>query len=330
MSMEKYGFIYITTNILDNKKYIGQKKYDKRSDNYLGSGIHLKYAIKKYGRENFTREILEECDNKNMLDEREIYWIDFYNAVNSNEYYNIASGGEGGNTIAGYTVEQLKLNSLKKSIRLKGVINQGTNNPMAKRVICLNTMEIFSTTIEAGKQYNVKDYMIQQACRDNSQVRTAGLHPVTKERLMWKYYKENEKYEYIPFKINKEKSMTKIICINTQEIFNSMIEASIKYNIISTKISSNCNHYCRYGGFDTNGNPMYWIKYDEYLKFGIREIYYQRDKIQQFDLNGRLVNYFKTIVDASKYTGITGAKIKKNICGVIDHIDGYIFKQQYT
>ena len=49
-----YGFIYITTNNLDGKKYIGQKSYSMPNwKRYLGSGIYLKRAIKKYGRENF-------------------------------------------------------------------------------------------------------------------------------------------------------------------------------------------------------------------------------------------------------------------------------------
>lgn len=43
-----YGFIYITTNLINGKKYIGQKK--GYNDTYLGSGKILKLAIKKYGR----------------------------------------------------------------------------------------------------------------------------------------------------------------------------------------------------------------------------------------------------------------------------------------
>lgn len=109
-----YGFIYETTNDINGVKYIGQKIYDKKGNwkTYLGSGIYLRRAIDKYGKENFTRKILEECSSKEILDEREIYWIKYFDAVNSNNYYNIASGGDGGNTIQGFSTE--RLDKLKK------------------------------------------------------------------------------------------------------------------------------------------------------------------------------------------------------------------------
>lgn len=99
ISEEFYGFIYITTNHINGKKYIGQKKYDERDDwkDYLGSGLYLKRAIKKYGRENFTKDIIENCSTKESLNHAERYWIKKYNAMESNDFYNIASGGQGGN-----------------------------------------------------------------------------------------------------------------------------------------------------------------------------------------------------------------------------------------
>lgn len=103
-----YGFIYITTNNINGKKYIGQKAYHMPNwKNYLGSGTHLTRAIKKYGRENFSREIIDEANSKKELDEKEIYWIKYYNAVSSDEYYNIASGGDGGWVNAGKSQEEI-------------------------------------------------------------------------------------------------------------------------------------------------------------------------------------------------------------------------------
>lgn len=94
-----YGYIYETTNLINGKKYIGQhraKEFDKK---YKGSGCLIGKAFKKYGFKNFKCEIIEECNSEQELNEREIYWIDFYNAINDDNFYNLQSGGymiEGG------------------------------------------------------------------------------------------------------------------------------------------------------------------------------------------------------------------------------------------
>lgn len=103
-----FGYIYLTTNTINNKKYIGQRRAFKCSpedDDYLGSGTILQRALKLYGKENFTKEILEYCDSLDELNEAEKKWITYYNAVTSNEFYNIASGGLAGDTWTGKSLE---------------------------------------------------------------------------------------------------------------------------------------------------------------------------------------------------------------------------------
>ena len=119
-----YGFIYITTNHINGKKYIGQKKYDKYDHwrTYLGSGILLSRAINKYGRENFSKEIIEECETRDKLNAREKYWISYYDAVNSDEFYNIASGGDGGRTCYGETHQRKSTSMIKTEIFLENGI----------------------------------------------------------------------------------------------------------------------------------------------------------------------------------------------------------------
>lgn len=129
-----YGFVYITTNNLNGMKYIGQRKYDpdEKWKTYLGSGVYLRRAIEKYGKENFTKEIIEECESKELLNEREKYWIQFYNAINSEKFYNLASGGDGGNTICGYSEEQLaEYKKFKQELHKKTAL-KGEMAPMSK------------------------------------------------------------------------------------------------------------------------------------------------------------------------------------------------------
>ncbi len=129
-----YGFIYITTNHINGKKYIGQKQYDKygKWKKYLGSGIHLKNAKNKYGVESFSKEIIEECESKELLGKREIYWINFYNAIEDENFYNIALGGDGGNTIIGYSQKELEEYKQRKSVLHKEIALKGENAPRSK------------------------------------------------------------------------------------------------------------------------------------------------------------------------------------------------------
>ena len=115
-----YGSIYITTNIINNKRYIGQKRVKTQSPwkDYIGSGKLIKRAIEKYGKDNFFKDIVEVCDNQDELDEREKYWIAYYDAVADERFYNLCPGGKGANYWCGLTKEEqdeLKLVHQKKS-----------------------------------------------------------------------------------------------------------------------------------------------------------------------------------------------------------------------
>ena len=78
--------IYLTTNKINGKKYLG--KDVQNNPKYLGSGLDLKKAIKKYGAENFKKTILEVCNNKEELWKREEYWLNYYDVKNNKEFYN--------------------------------------------------------------------------------------------------------------------------------------------------------------------------------------------------------------------------------------------------
>lgn len=90
--------IYKTTNLINGKFYVG--KDSKNDPFYFGSGALLNVAIKKYGKDNFKKEILEEVSSIEILDIREIYWINELNSADRNIGYNITPGGTGGNTYA--------------------------------------------------------------------------------------------------------------------------------------------------------------------------------------------------------------------------------------
>lgn len=89
--MEYIGFIYKTTCLVNGKIYIG-KHETTFEDGYLGSGTKFSAALKKYGKENFKREILRYCTTLHELRIWEKVFIKKYHSQNSEIGYNIADG----------------------------------------------------------------------------------------------------------------------------------------------------------------------------------------------------------------------------------------------
>ena len=82
-------WIYKITNIQNNKVYIGQTirpvkdRFNRHINDALNNIIdtHFARAIRKYGKENFQIEIIDTAQNQNELNEKERYWIQYYNSV---------------------------------------------------------------------------------------------------------------------------------------------------------------------------------------------------------------------------------------------------------
>lgn len=110
--------IYKTTNLLNGKIYVGQTSKNLDTD-YLGSGKVLIKAVKKYGKSAFKREIIEECVSKEQMNEREKYWIQYFDSINRNKGYNVSIGGEGGNL--GDKVNKKISKSMKGKISVKDI-----------------------------------------------------------------------------------------------------------------------------------------------------------------------------------------------------------------
>ena len=161
--------IYKTTNLINCKIYIGQDS--KNNPKYLGSGIALNNAIKKYGKENFKKEILEHCVNKKDMDEKEKHWITELNARDKNVGYNITKGGDGclgcSNKGIIFTKEH-KENISKARLGLK--FSQEHIDNMSKsrfkyQILCLETGIIYNSANQASKSLNIPSASIIKVCK---------------------------------------------------------------------------------------------------------------------------------------------------------------------
>jgi len=93
--------IYYIENLVNGKKYVGQSidMFREWKDQHLCAlknnrhyNIHLQNSYNKYGKENFKHVVVEECD-KQLLDEKEIYYIKYLKSHRTENGYNITWGG---------------------------------------------------------------------------------------------------------------------------------------------------------------------------------------------------------------------------------------------
>lgn len=125
----KYHLIYKTTNLVNNKIYIGAHSTNNVDDGYLGSGKMLHSAIRKYGAENFKREVLFIFDSPEKMfeKEKEIVTEEFVSRL---DVYNIVTGGFGGFNKGSTNLRHITNSETKEVIavdrvKLKEFLNNG-------------------------------------------------------------------------------------------------------------------------------------------------------------------------------------------------------------
>ena len=150
--------IYKYTNILNNKVYVGQTTStpEKRAKKNGKGYIHCKHfysAILKYGWLSFKLEILEQVDS-NVADEREQFYINFFDSTNPEFGYNLDLGGCG---------EKIRSEQTKQKISDSG---KGLKNSRAKNV-CVNGIPTNKTIRDYAKEINISESTLKMWCKKN-------------------------------------------------------------------------------------------------------------------------------------------------------------------
>lgn len=112
-----YGYIYLVTNTMNGRLYIGQHMYrgHKTIDtNYTGSGTYLIKAQKRLGYDKFSYEILEWCYSEEELNERELWWTLIFDVVETPLFYNVVYGG---GSMSGYKMSESSKKKVSKANR---------------------------------------------------------------------------------------------------------------------------------------------------------------------------------------------------------------------
>ena len=284
------GYIYKIYNDINDKIYIGQTKktveyrfkehlrqaqYEKEN---IRPHTYFHNAINKYGQEHFFVSTLEKCKDS-LLNEKEIYWIQYYDSYNNG--YNSTLGGQ-------FDIK----------------------NPPCKKVIQYdldgNFKTIFNNSNEAAKETNINASYIRAACNPNTVNKSAGGY-------QWRYYTENylQQISSITGKSGKTKIKVKQYDLkgNYIKTFDSASDAAKVTNQTRRNISFACE------GKQTKAGGYQW-RYETDTNLPKNLIAERLSKycnpyvpIIQKDKQGNLIKEWPSIIEAAEQLQLDAKKI---------------------
>lgn len=184
--MNNYS-VYIHTNILNNKKYIGITKQQPEARWKNGKGYkttsHFRHAIDKYGWENFSHEIIYTNLSAEEAGQKEKELIQHYNTTNSNYGYNNSTGGEISFTFTHSKEARKKMSESHKKLPVNQYAIEKMKEANSKKVQCIETGEIFNSASEAKRIKQIKGNHITECCKGERKT-CGGFH--------WKFVTTNK------------------------------------------------------------------------------------------------------------------------------------------
>lgn len=207
--------IYKITNQLNGKSYIGQSIHIEQrwiEHQYNSSKCSLlRYALQKYGIQNFTFEVIEEC-SQDELDEKEIYWISYYGTFENG--YNLTRGGNSGfkYDINAVYEDYLQTNNIAKTAKnigchtttARNILHEfgvnGYEQQLEKPIECIDpkTLQVisqYSSIQDAADAFKINRALISNAA--NGKKKSAGGY-------FWRFIGENKQFELGEVKRYKE------------------------------------------------------------------------------------------------------------------------------
>lgn len=274
-------FIYKIECLVNKKVYIGQTKHLKKRwrehKNDLKNNRHrstlLQRAWIKYGESEFIHEVIEVCSIYNV-DEREVFWINYFDSTNKYKGFNTEGGGNANKIVSDETKKK------------QSAVKSGKNNPMYQRTLSEETLikKSIAMSGENNPMYGKKpkDWMSEKTYKkwvSDKIKRVTGEgnpnfgKPVPEERKL--RYSEMFAGEGNPFFNKKHTDKTKsliskansganngiakkVLCVSTGIIFDTVTEASKTYNVDGSSISKCCRGKLRIAGKLKDGTELIW------------------------------------------------------------------------
>lgn len=214
-------------------------------------------------------------------------------------------------TVTSYLKSALKYNMCDYSVK------ESRRRSYSNAVVCITTGKEFKAIVDGAKYYNIDPGDISKCCRRASTF--GGWY--NGQKMIWMYKKDYDEYpkdklsEYIP---KENDNYTKIVCLNTGEVFDGLIYAAEKYHMKKgSGISACCKGRYHFAGKDDNGIPLVWRYLSDYKNMNQDEIdslinYKLEGKKQVICLNTKDV--FDNALVACKWCGLESKLPIQRVC----------------
>lgn len=233
--------IYKVTNKSNGKIYIGQTtltlserraSHERESKNKYRKTVYFHNALLKYGFDSFEWCEIDSAETQEELDEKEIYWISYYNSTNKEKGYNLKSGGLGGGKNSKETLERIGASTKRKwetpeiAQKMLAGLRKGTETQKAKAENNWKT----TTCINCGGiiKYRPKDTggVVPKFCSDSC--RQKFMDSSSKDNLVLANKKNQNKYNEVATRI--------VRWVSTWAI-NNLLLKDVSYNNLQTIFS---------------------------------------------------------------------------------------------
>lgn len=286
------NIIYCYTNKITGTKYIGQtinpeERYNQHKSNAFNPSSHeynstFHKKVRQYGWDNFIYEVLEEIEDNTKLDEAEIKWIAYYDSYHNG--YNDTPGGRGrSGPLNNETKKKISLNR-KESLTEEEIIairkayanyespTQYYNDHYQGQMHFNSFLNIWTgrkyktvmpEVIEIGRhdkltqelankirEEYIKGNETYQTLADKYEIGKCTVRDVIKGKT----WNKDNTFQSIEINTNKKK----VLCIETQKIYNSVAEASKDIKRDQSALSKCLNGKTKSCGIDNNGNKLHW------------------------------------------------------------------------
>lgn len=260
-------YVYEVTNNINGRKYIGKRscKCPIEKDLYFGSGIAIKEALKKYGVENFSKDIIKTFNTSEEAFKYEEYLISKLDCVNDVKYYNMARGGIGGvGTLDGKTeLEKWEIYNRMKNT-LKGKM-AGENNPMYGKRGKDNPKYGIPLTEQQKESISksLKGKPFTEAHKENIRKSRIGMKLSEEHKKNISLGGKGRKISDKCKKATREAHIKSIILLNDLSIYESIVDAMKIHNIARQSIGKVCMGKRNYAGIINNEKAI-WMYLEDY------------------------------------------------------------------